>query len=502
MDQYKAKIYRGEVIGADLYAWGIGVLGQLGLGLIGTSRGKPFPTLVAALHEKYPGGIVDMGAGANFSVAATVSGEVYSWGHGEYNQHGTGSSLGADYVDHFYYFVPRKLAFPVDSKLGEVKILSLRCGDNFCIGISDLGVIYSWGWHDLGVLGRGKGLTQSEPSEIKALSASSVGGKVIDVSCGAHHVLAVISSGSEWSRDSSALVADTASADAVIVVPGADGKSDELLHCHMALLSARSPYLSGLCAAAVRDQRGKTDGPIRLYFGLDNIDSDTVRALLDYIYSNKLNLPSARRHTLGRLASSLQMTDLAKLCPIFGAFCGDQNEFERAMSGMIHDSKYSDIVFVSNASSEEGCCDGDIACYGHSYILKRLTYFQYMLSGNFKETKRFVDGREMIEVRVDDMVMEGIGVGTFLKILTYVYAGFISSLGVNDITSLMDLFATSTQMGVPRIAQYAERELADRLAQDPRLVEDLLAFASVCGADRLVKHCERVIAATLDGQQS
>jgi hypothetical protein len=493
MEQYKEKIYRGELVGADLYAWGIGVLGQLGLGLIGTSRGKPFPTLVTTLFEKFPGGIVDTAAGANFSVAATVTGEVYSWGHGEYNQHGTGSSIGADYVDHFYYFVPRKLALPVDSKSGEVKIRSLRCGDNFCIGISDQGVVYSWGWHDLGVLGHGKGLTQSEPSEIKALSGSSVGGNITDITCGAHHVLALVSSGSEWARESNALVADATSSDAAIVVQPTDGKSEELINCHVALLSARSPYLSGLCAATIRDQGRKAGEPIRLHLGLDSLDSETTRALLDYIYSNRLNLPSARRHALGRLARALEMIDLIELCPQFAAFCGDQIEFERAMISMMYDSKYSDVVFTSD--------NDNIACYGHSFILKRLTYFQYMFSGNFKETKRVVDGRELTEVRVDDIVMEGIGIDIFLKILAYIYSGFISSLGVNDITSLMDLFVTSIQMGIPRIAQYAEREMADRLAQDPRLVGDLLAFASACGANRLVKHCERVLATVLDEQE-
>ena len=44
-------------IGGDVYVFGNGALGQLGLGIRGTSKGRLWPTRVQYLHTKYPLGI-------------------------------------------------------------------------------------------------------------------------------------------------------------------------------------------------------------------------------------------------------------------------------------------------------------------------------------------------------------------------------------------------------------------------------------------------------------
>ena len=81
-------IYPGSTIGANAYIWGNGMLGQLGLGIRGTSKGRLLPTLISSLQEKFPNGIIDVSAGHNFTVVVTLLGTVYSFGHSEYNQHG------------------------------------------------------------------------------------------------------------------------------------------------------------------------------------------------------------------------------------------------------------------------------------------------------------------------------------------------------------------------------------------------------------------------------
>ena len=58
--------------GANAYVWGNGILGQLGIGVRGTSKGRLLPTLVDQLFKQYPCGIVDVGAGGNFTVAVTA----------------------------------------------------------------------------------------------------------------------------------------------------------------------------------------------------------------------------------------------------------------------------------------------------------------------------------------------------------------------------------------------------------------------------------------------
>ncbi len=54
------------------------MLGQLGLGRLGAGKGRLLPTLLCVTPTE--GDIVDIGAGANFSVAVTSLGEVFSWG--------------------------------------------------------------------------------------------------------------------------------------------------------------------------------------------------------------------------------------------------------------------------------------------------------------------------------------------------------------------------------------------------------------------------------------
>lgn len=61
----------GELCG-DAYVWGNGILGQLGLGVRGSSKGRLRPTLVDALQQLHPSGIADVGAGGNFTVAVTA----------------------------------------------------------------------------------------------------------------------------------------------------------------------------------------------------------------------------------------------------------------------------------------------------------------------------------------------------------------------------------------------------------------------------------------------
>eukprot|EP01042_Synura_sphagnicola_P001251 gene1251-1415_t len=62
----------GSPIGANVYVWGSGMLGQLGLGRKGTTGGCLKPAVQAHLLESFPLGIRDISAGENFSVAVTV----------------------------------------------------------------------------------------------------------------------------------------------------------------------------------------------------------------------------------------------------------------------------------------------------------------------------------------------------------------------------------------------------------------------------------------------
>ena len=105
-----------------MYVWGNGSLGQLGLGRRVT--GRRVPVLLPALSHNGVR-IVDVAAGNNHSVAVSDRGEVWTWGHGEYGQHGGQASVSTnDLVDAFHYYQPRPLL--VDP---GVKVVQVECGE-------------------------------------------------------------------------------------------------------------------------------------------------------------------------------------------------------------------------------------------------------------------------------------------------------------------------------------------------------------------------------------
>lgn len=156
-----------------VFVWGNGSLGQLGLGRRSTGRRIPVPVpsileasetkpkasgvaaagAAAAAAEELEEletllarqrGVVDVAAGANHSVCVLGDGTVYSWGHGEYGQHGAAVSVSSsDLVDAFYFYVPRKV--PV-----EADIVKITCGACFTLGLTRDGDVWSWGWNSHG----------------------------------------------------------------------------------------------------------------------------------------------------------------------------------------------------------------------------------------------------------------------------------------------------------------------------------------------------------------
>lgn len=119
------------------------MLGQLGLGRLGTSKGRLLPTLNQPLHKQFPQGIIDISAGHNFTVALTELGEAYSFGHSEYNQHG---SQAYDYTDPYHYYLPRKMELECTS----APLTKVICGSCYSMALDQAGRLYSWGWNEGG----------------------------------------------------------------------------------------------------------------------------------------------------------------------------------------------------------------------------------------------------------------------------------------------------------------------------------------------------------------
>jgi alpha-tubulin suppressor-like RCC1 family protein len=126
----------------EAWVWGNGALGQLGLGRRVSGRRVPVPLVVGGGAS-----VSFVAAGANHSVCI-CDGAVYSWGHGEYGQHGGNTNLGArDLEDSFHFYLPRRVAFEEPG----VRFVAAACGACFSLGLTDDGRVFSWGWNGHGV---------------------------------------------------------------------------------------------------------------------------------------------------------------------------------------------------------------------------------------------------------------------------------------------------------------------------------------------------------------
>ena len=74
---------------------------------------------------------VALGSGDAQSVCATASGNVYSWGDGDYGKLGRGGNEGCK--------IPKK----VDTLQGK-GVIKMLCGSQFTIALTDKGHVYTW----------------------------------------------------------------------------------------------------------------------------------------------------------------------------------------------------------------------------------------------------------------------------------------------------------------------------------------------------------------------
>lgn len=108
----------------NLYSWGCGELGRLGLGHFNR---ESTPQLVEYLADVK---IVDVSCGGSnaHTLCVTQSGAVYAWGDGEYGKKGTGT---------FEY-----THTPVQVEISNIK--RVIAGSQFSMALSHSGVLYTW----------------------------------------------------------------------------------------------------------------------------------------------------------------------------------------------------------------------------------------------------------------------------------------------------------------------------------------------------------------------
>ena len=169
----------------DLFTWGSNQFGQLG-------HGKRAPLSLEPRQVRVMSGldVKQIIAGDNHSCVLTSTGDVYSWGRGDYGQLGHGNQANKD---------TPTLMPAMDQRSQAARLAS---GADFMVAVTYSGDIFSWGRNNFGQLGHGlkhgnlpkdKRLPDdvSTPTVMSFFQRDGDRLRLDDIVCGNYHVLAV-----------------------------------------------------------------------------------------------------------------------------------------------------------------------------------------------------------------------------------------------------------------------------------------------------------------------
>ncbi|EKX33045.1 hypothetical protein GUITHDRAFT_148202 [Guillardia theta CCMP2712] len=157
-----------------LYATGRGKEGQLGTG----SQESVLSPVEVQMPEG-SGRVKAAECGKDFSVIATESGQVFTFGSDDYGQLGLGQFAR-------YAMTPKEVAV-----LAGKNVRSIAAGDYHAAAVTSDGKLYTWGYGRSGQLGNGNTVDVSLPVLVRELQNL----RVQSVACGCDHTVAVIDRG-------------------------------------------------------------------------------------------------------------------------------------------------------------------------------------------------------------------------------------------------------------------------------------------------------------------
>ncbi|CAM9406324.1 unnamed protein product [Hapterophycus canaliculatus] len=155
----------GASKGGDLYVWGRGDSGQLGLG---DRESKQIPTLNTAFPEG-----TEVAVGENHSLAMTKAGDLYSWGHGDRGRLGVGACWRVGVPESEKNIFPTPMLLHTFSKEVVRQANQVSCGPSFCLAVTAANV-WSWGTGEGFVLGHGDSTKRETPAQIELFKGSAV----------------------------------------------------------------------------------------------------------------------------------------------------------------------------------------------------------------------------------------------------------------------------------------------------------------------------------------
>jgi hypothetical protein len=138
--------------------------------------------------------IIDFKNSRYHVIARTIDGKVYCWGYNYngvlgYGRRGSISFQDINYSDNNIY-KPQ-----LNECLSAKKIIDICCGHYHSLALTNDGAVYAWGRNDSGQIGDGSNRDQYLPIRVHGFNNE----KVIMISCGSHHSMALTESGRVYS---------------------------------------------------------------------------------------------------------------------------------------------------------------------------------------------------------------------------------------------------------------------------------------------------------------
>ncbi|EDV24531.1 uncharacterized protein TRIADDRAFT_56425 [Trichoplax adhaerens] len=152
-----------------VWSWGDGDFGKLGRG---GSEGCNIPQKIDALCGR---DVCRIACGAQFSLALSTTGKVWTWGKGDYYRLGHGNDS--------HYRSPQLIEGPLKKK----RITEIAVGALHCLAVTDTGEVYSWGDNDHGQQGNGNTTVNKRP---QICLGELDGVKISHIACGSSHSIA------------------------------------------------------------------------------------------------------------------------------------------------------------------------------------------------------------------------------------------------------------------------------------------------------------------------
>ena len=192
-----------DEIGGEVYTWGSGEMGQLGLSPVEITKlgkdsdGFPFQSAPTSVKLLSAYKIIQVAGGDGHSLAVTTSGKVFAWGASACGQLGLSKieEMPKDSEGYPYHPEPRLI-----ESLGELIVVMVACGDAHSAALTSDGIVLTWGGGGCGQLGHPDTSLmpkdedgcpfQPEPRVVDSLNVG-----VRHICCGKAHTVAVTEEG-------------------------------------------------------------------------------------------------------------------------------------------------------------------------------------------------------------------------------------------------------------------------------------------------------------------